>query len=108
MSTTRFADCTSESVLSRGRLEECRGRRRKGSSVSYLEKEACLGWALCVQEEDRIYFGALELEHKSRMAAASRARRWSLAGKTALVTGGTKGIGYVPTFLYEIMCATRC
>ncbi|XP_040375785.1 noroxomaritidine/norcraugsodine reductase-like [Oryza brachyantha] len=27
------------------------------------------------------------------MAAASRARRWSLAGKTALVTGGTKGIG---------------
>ncbi|XP_052160809.1 noroxomaritidine/norcraugsodine reductase-like [Oryza glaberrima] len=93
MSSTRFFDCTSESVLSRGRLEECRGRRRKGSSVSYLEKEACLGWALCVQEEDRIYFGALELEHKSRMAAASRARRWSLAGKTALVTGGTKGIG---------------
>uniref|UniRef100_A0A0D9V9W2 Ketoreductase domain-containing protein n=1 Tax=Leersia perrieri TaxID=77586 RepID=A0A0D9V9W2_9ORYZ len=27
------------------------------------------------------------------MSAASRSQRWSLAGKTALVTGGTKGIG---------------
>uniref|UniRef100_A0A0E0JT76 Uncharacterized protein n=1 Tax=Oryza punctata TaxID=4537 RepID=A0A0E0JT76_ORYPU len=39
------------------------------------------------------FLRAVWSEHKSSMAAASRAQRWSLAGKTALVTGGTKGIG---------------
>ncbi|KAF8673015.1 hypothetical protein HU200_049087 [Digitaria exilis] len=38
----------------------------------------------------------LSSDHKKQMAAAGRSReeRWSLAGATALVTGGSKGIGH--------------
>jgi hypothetical protein len=45
---------------------------------------------VCVRERER------EREREMAQAAemGSRERRWSLQGMTALVTGGTKGIGF--------------
>jgi hypothetical protein len=35
----------------------------------------------------------------------SREERWSLAGTTALVTGGSKGIGYIYTSTeFQVLC----
>ena len=36
------------------------------------------------------------------MAGEEQRRRWSLQGKTALVTGGTKGIGFVKPSSFDI------
>ncbi|RWW52745.1 hypothetical protein BHE74_00040820, partial [Ensete ventricosum] len=46
---------------------------------------------------DRVLYGGkcARRREKEAMAANAVIDRWSLSGRTALVTGGTKGIGYV-------------
>lgn len=36
-------------------------------------------------------------------AGRNRAERWNLAGATALVTGGSKGIGYIHTYIQYVL-----
>ena len=43
--------------------------------------------------------GEANMEKKVESSGGFKASKWSLEGKTALVTGGTRGIGSLPTTL---------